>query len=86
MLGNCNDELPKNEQIPGRTPRLRAYFVQRAVPASAAMSVCERNSTAAALAGQGLMGVARDSYPRNGSTMSFCAAFAEVEVDVETGM
>jgi CO/xanthine dehydrogenase Mo-binding subunit len=42
--------------------------------------------SATALAGQGLMGVARDSYPRNGNTMSFCAAFAEVEVDVETGM
>jgi len=37
------------------------------------------------LAGQGLMGVARDAYPRNGATMSFCTAFAEVEVDVETG-
>jgi xanthine dehydrogenase molybdenum-binding subunit len=42
--------------------------------------------SATALAGQGLMGVARDSYPRNGNTMSFCAAFAEVEVDVETGV
>ena len=42
--------------------------------------------SATALAGQGLMGVARDTYPRNGSTMSFCAAFAEVEVDVETGV
>ena len=41
--------------------------------------------SATALAGQGLMGVARDTYPRNGNTMSFCAAFAEVEVDVETG-
>ncbi len=42
--------------------------------------------SATALAGQGLMGVARDTYPRNGTTMSFCAAFAEVEVDVETGV
>jgi CO/xanthine dehydrogenase Mo-binding subunit len=41
--------------------------------------------SAAALAGQGLMGVARDSYPRDGNTLSFCAAFAEVEVDLETG-
>jgi CO/xanthine dehydrogenase Mo-binding subunit len=39
----------------------------------------------AALAGQGLVGVARDSYPRNGATHSYVAAFAEVEVDVETG-
>jgi len=42
--------------------------------------------SAAALVGQGLMGVARDTYPRNGATMSFCTAFAEVEVDVETGV
>jgi xanthine dehydrogenase molybdenum-binding subunit len=40
---------------------------------------------AAALAGQGLMGVARDTYKHDGSTYSFVAAFAEVEVDVETG-
>ena len=42
--------------------------------------------SAAALAGQGLMGVARDSYPRDGNSMSFVASFAEVEVDVETGV
>jgi CO/xanthine dehydrogenase Mo-binding subunit len=39
----------------------------------------------AALAGQGLMGVARDNYPRDGQNQSFTIAFAEVEVDVETG-
>ena len=32
------------------------------------------------------MGVARDTYPRDGNTLSFVAAFAEVEVDVETGV
>jgi len=42
--------------------------------------------SAAALAGQGLMGVARDMYPRDGNSLSFVASFAEVEVDVETGM
>jgi xanthine dehydrogenase molybdenum-binding subunit len=42
-------------------------------------------TSATALAGQGLMGVARDSYPRDGQTHSFVASFAEVEVDVETG-
>jgi xanthine dehydrogenase molybdenum-binding subunit len=42
-------------------------------------------TSATALAGQGLMGVARDTYPRDGSTHSFVSAFAEVEVDVETG-
>jgi CO/xanthine dehydrogenase Mo-binding subunit len=42
-------------------------------------------TSAALLVGQGLMGVARDSYPRQGSTYSFVAGFMEVEVDVETG-
>jgi CO/xanthine dehydrogenase Mo-binding subunit len=42
-------------------------------------------TAAAALAGQGLMGVARDEYGRDGNTFSFVAGFAEVEVDVETG-
>jgi CO/xanthine dehydrogenase Mo-binding subunit len=41
--------------------------------------------SATALAGQGLMGVARDSYPGGGQPFSFVAGFAEVEVDVETG-
>ena len=40
---------------------------------------------ATALAGQGLMGVGRDSYPRDGASFSYVAAFAEVEVDKETG-
>ncbi len=42
-------------------------------------------TAAAGLAGQGLMGVARDTYPRDGATFSFVAGFAEVEIDVETG-
>jgi xanthine dehydrogenase molybdenum-binding subunit len=42
-------------------------------------------TSAAALAGQGLMGVAKDAYPRDGATHSYVIAFAEVEVDVETG-
>jgi CO/xanthine dehydrogenase Mo-binding subunit len=41
--------------------------------------------SAAALAGLGLMGVAKDTYPHDGDTSSFVAGFAEVEVDVETG-
>jgi xanthine dehydrogenase molybdenum-binding subunit len=41
--------------------------------------------SAAAIAGQGLMGVARDSYKRDGGSFSFVAGFAEVEIDVETG-
>jgi xanthine dehydrogenase molybdenum-binding subunit len=39
----------------------------------------------AALAGQGLVVAAKDNYPRDGSTYSYVASFAEVEVDVETG-
>ncbi len=42
-------------------------------------------TSATALAGQGLMGVAKDNYPRDGVSKSYVAAFAEVEVDVETG-
>ncbi len=41
--------------------------------------------SAAALAGTGLMGVARDNYPHDGNSLSHVIAFAEVEVDVETG-
>lgn len=37
------------------------------------------------MAGQGLMGVARDNYQQDGRAFSFVAAFAEVEIDVETG-
>jgi CO/xanthine dehydrogenase Mo-binding subunit len=37
------------------------------------------------LAGQGLVVAARDDYKRDGQSRSYVAAFAEVEVDVETG-
>ena len=42
-------------------------------------------SSATALAGQGLMGVAKDTFEQNGWRMSFVAGFAEVEVDTEIG-
>ena len=42
-------------------------------------------AAAAGLTGLGLMGVAKDTYPRDGDTWGFVAGFAEVEVDVETG-
>ncbi|HUE86132.1 MAG TPA: xanthine dehydrogenase family protein molybdopterin-binding subunit [Vicinamibacterales bacterium] len=42
-------------------------------------------TAASQLTGVGLMGVAKDTYPRDGDTYSFVAGFAEVEVDVETG-
>jgi CO/xanthine dehydrogenase Mo-binding subunit len=38
-----------------------------------------------ALAGQGLIAVARDAYPRDGQSQSYVVGFAEVEVDTETG-
>jgi CO/xanthine dehydrogenase Mo-binding subunit len=43
-------------------------------------------ASVAALAGQGLVAVARDIFPRDGQTFSYVAAFAEVEVDTETGL
>ena len=42
-------------------------------------------ASATALAGQGLMGVAKDNYQEGGRRMSFVAGYAEVEVDIETG-
>ncbi|MFN7980461.1 MAG: molybdopterin cofactor-binding domain-containing protein [Vicinamibacterales bacterium] len=42
-------------------------------------------TSATNLAGQGLMAVAKDNYPRDGQTQSYAVGFAEVEVDVETG-
>jgi len=42
-------------------------------------------ASATALAGQGLMGVAKDKYGRDGVTYSFVIGFAEVEVETETG-
>ena len=42
-------------------------------------------ASATALAGQGLMGVAKDNFEVGGQRRSFVAGFAEVEVDIETG-
>jgi xanthine dehydrogenase molybdenum-binding subunit len=42
-------------------------------------------TSAKALAGQGLMAVAKDTYPRDGQSQSYVIGFAEVEVDTETG-
>ena len=43
-------------------------------------------NSAKALAGQGLMAVAKDAYPRDGVSQSYVVGFAEVEVDTETGV
>ena len=40
---------------------------------------------ATAIAGTGLIGVAKDSLPKTALIPGFCAAFAEIELDVETG-
>jgi CO/xanthine dehydrogenase Mo-binding subunit len=42
-------------------------------------------ASVAALAGQGLVAAAKDNYSRDGTTFSYVASFAEIEVDVETG-
>ena len=42
-------------------------------------------SSATALAGRGLMGVAQDNFDTGGRNMSYTIGFAEVEVDLETG-
>ena len=42
-------------------------------------------SAAAAIAGTGLIGVAKDSLPKTGLVPGFCAAFVEIELDAETG-
>ena len=40
---------------------------------------------ATGLAGQGLVGVAKDTLPIKGAPFAFCATFVQVEVDLETG-
>jgi CO/xanthine dehydrogenase Mo-binding subunit len=45
----------------------------------------QTKQSVALLAGKGLVVSAKDKYPRDGDTYSYVAAFAEVEVDVETG-
>ncbi|MEE8130391.1 MAG: molybdopterin cofactor-binding domain-containing protein, partial [Vicinamibacterales bacterium] len=42
-------------------------------------------ASATALAGQGLIGVAKDNFDTGGRVMSYAIGFAEVEVDTETG-
>lgn len=40
---------------------------------------------AMAIAGSGLIGVAKDNLPKTGLVPGFCAAFVEIELDIETG-
>ena len=43
-------------------------------------------ASATALAGQGLIGVAKDNLPWTGQPAAFAACFIEIELDIETGM
>ena len=45
----------------------------------------QTTTSATALAGLGLMGVAKDNFETGGRNMSYAIGFAEVEVDTETG-
>jgi CO/xanthine dehydrogenase Mo-binding subunit len=42
-------------------------------------------ASAAAIAGTGLVGVAKDNLPMQGAPSAFAAAFVEIELDTETG-
>jgi CO/xanthine dehydrogenase Mo-binding subunit len=42
-------------------------------------------ASATAIAGTGLVGVAKDTLPMKGAPAAFAAAFIEIELDVETG-
>jgi CO/xanthine dehydrogenase Mo-binding subunit len=92
--GNASSYTVANEKVsgPGGSMTL-AQAAQKAIELGGTYDGHElptdinafTKASAAALAGQGLMGVARDNYKRDGVTHSFVAGFAEVEVDVETG-
>ncbi len=65
-----------------RAIELRGKYDGHEVPAEVHATT---KNAAKALVGLGLMGVGKDTYPRDGDTYSFVIGFAEVEVDVETG-
>ncbi|MGE3177627.1 MAG: xanthine dehydrogenase family protein molybdopterin-binding subunit, partial [Vicinamibacterales bacterium] len=92
--GRPEDYTVANERVSGRGRSLTlAEVAQKAIELGGAFDGHElpKNinaftvTSATALAGQGLMGVAKDTYPRDGVTHSYVAGFAEVEVDRETG-
>jgi xanthine dehydrogenase molybdenum-binding subunit len=86
----ANDRVARKGGGPGMT---FAKAAQRAIELGGAYDGHElpkdinrfTKASATALAGQGLMGVAKDNYPHDGQSRSFVAGFAEVEIDVETG-
>jgi CO/xanthine dehydrogenase Mo-binding subunit len=92
--GNPAEYKVANERISGNGRSMTlAQVAQKAIELGGAYDGHELPSdinkftvtSATALAGQGLMGVARDKYPHDGGSYSYVAGFAEVEVDVETG-
>ena len=78
------ESLQRTHLRPRRRTRDRARRRVRR-PRTAADIHAVTKAAAALHVGQGVMGVAKDNYPRDGDTYSFVAGFAEVEVDVETG-
>src|ERR687888_605411 len=95
--GRPEDYVVANERVArrgGGAGMTLAHAAQRAIELGGAYDGHEvpddvnafTKRSAAALTGQGLMGVAKDKYPRDGTSLSFVAAFAEVEADVETGV
>ena len=96
MGGKPEDYVVANERVsrkgggPGMT---LAHAAQRAIQLGGAYDGHELPTdinkftvtSATALAGQGLLAVAKDKYPHDGNTFSFVATFAEIEADVETG-
>ena len=98
-LGGAPDDyvLGERARLPARQPvarpdlraggdaRDRARRQVRRPRAAGRHPSDDRRSRRRALAGLGLMGVAKDTYPHDGDTYSFVVGFAEVEVDVETG-
>src|SRR5262249_58074315 len=96
MGGRPEDYVVANERVSrkgGGAGMTLAHAAQRAIELGGIYDGHElpkeinafTKRSAAALAGQGLMGVARDAYPHDGNSLSFVASFAEVEVDIETG-
>jgi xanthine dehydrogenase molybdenum-binding subunit len=92
--GNAADYKVANERVSGNGRSMTlAQVAQKAIELGGLYDGHELPkdinkvtvTSATALAGQGLMGVARDKYPHDGGSYSYVAGFAEVEVDVETG-
>ncbi|HTC64326.1 MAG TPA: xanthine dehydrogenase family protein molybdopterin-binding subunit [Candidatus Saccharimonadales bacterium] len=94
--GKPEDYVVANERVArkgGGAGMTLAHAAQRAIQLGGAYDGHELPQdinkftavSATALAGQGLMAVAKDNFKHDGNTFSFVATFAEVEADVETG-